>query len=35
MGKVKRNRYAAEFKSRVALDAIRGELTVGKLSSTH
>ncbi len=27
MGKVTRKRYAAEFKSRVALEAIRGELT--------
>ncbi|GBQ24907.1 hypothetical protein AA12717_1926 [Gluconacetobacter sacchari DSM 12717] len=26
MGKVTRKRYAAEFKSRVALEAIRGEL---------
>ncbi|MCJ8352845.1 hypothetical protein [Novacetimonas hansenii] len=31
MGKVTRKRYAAEFKSRVALEAIRGELTLAEL----
>lgn len=35
MGKVTRKRYAAEFKSRVALEAIRGDLTLAELSSKH
>lgn len=35
MGKVTRKRYGAEFKSRVALEAIRGELTLSELSSKH
>lgn len=35
MGKVKRKRYAADFKSRVALEAIRGELTLAELASKH
>ncbi|ASC06000.1 hypothetical protein S101468_01762 [Acetobacter pasteurianus subsp. pasteurianus] len=35
MGKVTRKRYAAEFKSRVALEAIRGELTLAELVSKH
>ncbi len=35
MGKVTRKRYAAEFKSRVALEAIRGELTLAALASKH
>jgi transposase len=28
MGKVMRKRYAAEFKAKVALEAIKGELTL-------
>ena len=35
MGKVTRKRYGAEFKAKVALDAIRGELTLAELSSKH
>lgn len=35
MGKITRERYAAEFKSRVALEAIRGELTLAELASKH
>ncbi|MFW7268198.1 IS3 family transposase [Gluconacetobacter sp. Hr-1-5] len=35
MGKVTRKRYAAEFKSRVALEAIRGDLTLAELASKH
>ena len=31
MTKSTRNRYSAEFKAKVALDAIRGELTVSQL----
>ena len=31
----KRTRYSAEFKARVALDAIREELTLAELSKKH
>ena len=31
----KRKRYSAEFKAKVALDAIRGELTVAQLAAKH
>lgn len=35
MGKLTRKRYAGEFKSRVALKAIRGEQTLSELASKH
>lgn len=31
----KRTRYSAEFKARVALDAIREELTLAELAKKH
>ena len=31
----KRTRYSAEFKARVALEALRGELTVSQLATKH
>jgi transposase len=31
----KRKRYSAEFKARVALDAIRGEQTIAQLAAKH
>ena len=31
----KRRRYSAEFKARVALDALRGELTTAQLAAKH
>ena len=31
----KRKRYAAEFKARVALEALRGELTTSQLATKH
>ena len=31
----KRTRYSAEFKAKVALEAIRGELTTAELASKH
>jgi transposase len=34
MGKVTRKRYSADFKAKVALEALKGELT-GELSSKH
>jgi transposase len=35
MGKVTRRRYTADFKARVALEAIRGELTLAGLAAKH
>ena len=35
MGKVTRKRYGAEFKAKVALEAIKGELTLTELSAKH
>lgn len=35
MGKVTRKRYGADFKSRIALEAIHGELTLAELASKH
>ena len=34
-GKVTRKRYGAEFKAKVALEAIRGEQTLAELSAKH
>jgi len=31
----KRTRYSAEFKAKVALEALRGELTVSQLATKH
>ena len=31
----KRKRYSAEFKAKVALEALRGELTVSQLAAKH
>lgn len=31
----KRKRYSAEFKARVAMDALRGELTTSQLATKH
>jgi transposase len=31
----KRKRYAAEFKAKVAMEALRGELTASQLATTH
>ncbi len=31
----KRKRYSAEFKAKVALDALRGELTAAQLATKH
>ena len=35
MGKTTRKRYSADFKTKVALDAIRGELTIAQLTAKH
>ena len=35
MGKVTRRRYTADLKAKVALEAIRGELTLAELSVKH
>jgi len=35
MGKVTRKRYGADFKAKVALEAIRGELTLAELAAKH
>lgn len=35
MGKVTWKRYPGEFKSRVALEATRGEQTISELASKH
>jgi transposase len=35
MGKVTRKRYGAEFKAKVALEAIKGELTLAQLAAKH
>ena len=31
----KRKRYSAEFKAKIALEALRGELTVSQLATKH
>ena len=35
MGKVTRKRYSAEFKAKVALEAIKGEATLAELTAKH
>ena len=35
MGKVRWKRYGADFKAKVALEALRGEQTLAELSSKH
>ena len=35
MGKVTRKRYSADFKSKVALEAIRGDLTLAELAAKY
>lgn len=35
MGKTTRKRYGAEFKAKVAIDAIKGELTISQLVAKH
>jgi len=35
MGKVTRKRYSAEFKSKVALEAIKGEQTLSELAAKY
>jgi transposase len=35
MGKATRKRYSAEFKAKVALEAIRGELTLSQLGGKY
>jgi transposase len=35
MSKTKRNRYSAEFKAKVSLDAIKGERTISELGTRY
>ena len=35
MGKVTRKRYSAEFKAKVALEAMKGEQTLAELGARH
>ena len=35
MGKVTRKRYSADFKAKVALEAIKGDLTLAEMASKH
>ena len=35
MSKATRNRYSAGFKAKVAMDAIRGELTISQIGAKH
>lgn len=35
MGKVTRKRYSADFKSKVALEAIKGDLTLAELAAKY
>jgi len=35
MGKVTRKRHSADFKAKVALEAIKGELTLAELAAKH
>lgn len=35
MGKTTRKRYSADFKAKVALEALRGDLTVAQLTAKH
>ncbi len=35
MGKTTRKRYSAEFKARVALEAIKGEMTLAELAAKY
>jgi transposase len=35
MGKVTRKRYSADFKAKVALEAIKGDLTLAELAGKH
>jgi transposase len=35
MSRTTRKRYSAEFKAKVALEAIRGELTISQLGAKH
>jgi transposase len=35
MGKVSRKRYGADFKAKVALEAIRGDSTLAELATKH
>jgi transposase-like protein len=35
MGKVTRKRHTAEFKARVALEAVKGEQTLAEIAAKH